>query len=421
MRSPLSIAVISDLHAGFGTRAADLYPYAGNQGPEHKGTDWEHDNKKRDKRYKQLFLDLIRKEKPSIDYLVIAGDISHESEGAEVKVASELLVQIISRLKINLSRVFFVPGNHDVDWKTFKAHKNDPTGIYKDLRYYSISQKKWLFGKIIRKGKSDLLRPPYLSIWERDDILVCGFNSSWNDDPFQSIHHGSLTPDFENDLRSLLQGRDLSNQRLKIFVTHHHPILYPEVITGDKDFSTLQNAPLLLKLLREFKFDLVIHGHMHRPFFSTELIESTYHLPILCAGSFSAILDSRWNGSVNNQFHIVKVQGRSTGSDRIYGRVLNWTFLNPHGWKPSHTFHGMPASIPFGDMVETPSLIASTRPILEECFSKERVIEWQTLMREVPLLREIPFDQVNEVLRNLSNALGFKIQGEEDEIVLIKK
>src|SRR5689334_23033318 len=98
----LTLAVLSDLHIGYGARAKDLCPYS--------------DGKQIETGYRERFLKFVKKHKFKPDYLIIPGDISDRAQPPEFELASELVLELAETLEVSKNRVLFVPGNHDVDW-----------------------------------------------------------------------------------------------------------------------------------------------------------------------------------------------------------------------------------------------------------------------------------------------------------------
>src|SRR3989442_2742379 len=183
----------------------------------------------------------------------------------------------------------------------------------------------------------------------------------------------------------------------------------------------MTNAGNLLALLRKYQFDFVFHGHKHKPNFETHIVSSSFPLAILCAGSFSVQLDTRWSGHVNNQFHLIRVEGRDAGIGAIYGRVESWTSLCDKGWQPSTGHNGIRHVELFGAYLQPAELGKTLRPIIESKFSEKQWLEWSDVIREVPQLKYLPADRVIQVIDSLSTDIGFRRRGEPpDDIILTK-
>ena len=273
---PVKIAVLSDFHIGRGARAKDLCPHS--------------DIELVDTDYKSVFLKFLRSEHLKADYLILPGDMCHEGQPDEVDLASQLIWDTANALGIPPKKIVFVPGNHDIDWTAISAYPCDRSGFRRGQRYAPLRNNEWIFAQIMNNGSGQLLTPPHYIVWEFDNIVVVGYNSAWHDEPGDAVHHGLVDQQALLELEKYLNGIDLSPSRLRLFTVHHHPLLYSDPIPNEPDFSAMTNAENLLDLLRAKEFDLLVHGHKHKPCFKTQIIHSGFPLAILCSGSFSAKL-----------------------------------------------------------------------------------------------------------------------------------
>lgn len=409
MKKPVKIAVMSDLHIGYGARAKDLSPYADSKAIE---TD-----------YKKIFLAFIKKQKIKADYLVITGDISDRAQPSEFNLASGLIKEVAKELKVALKHVLFIPGNHDVDWAELSIA--DTTGFRRKQRYAPLSNKEWIFSKIMRAGKKDLLLPPHFCVWELEDIIAVGYNSAWHDDPSITTHHGLIADEHLRELNEYLSAITLPDSKLRVFLVHHHPVQYSDPIADEPDFSAMTNAEKLLTTLRSKHFDLLIHGHKHVPNFKTHIIDSEFPLVILGSGSFSAQMDTRWSGLVNNQFHVITIDGRDTKNQCINGFLESWTYICGRGWKPSDISNGIRHKLLFGTYILPYELLSTLRPIIKTRLETRDYITWQKLLSEIPDLANLKYllpGILIEVLDTLAIELSFHRHGDSaDEIVLLKE
>lgn len=404
---PLTLAVLSDLHIGHDARGRDLCPHA--------------DSKAIDPVYKDTFFKFLRSAQIRADYLVIPGDITHEAQPAEFDLASNFIADTARVLgtKKKKTRVIIVPGNHDVDWAEMSLP--DSTGFRQNQRYAPLRNGKWIFGRIMRSGGQCLLDPPYFRIWDFADLLVLAYNSAWHDDPKISTHHGLIAADHIQQLERKVGQIDLSSSRLKLFLAHHHPVQYSDPIPDEPDFSAMTNAGNLLALLRKNHFDVLIHGHKHVPNFGTYVVDASFPLVILGAGSFSAMLDTRWSGLVNNQFHIVTVEGRDTKTGYVFGFVQSWTYLCSRGWVPSEPYTGIRHRLPFGSHVQPNEIKSALAPILERRLRDKEYVEWSVVLSDLPHVKYVPPEQMTTILKALSEVVGFRIHGAlPNDVILLK-
>lgn len=399
--------MVSDLHVGVGARSKDLCPPHVNTKAAETG-------------YKDRFLKFLRKTSLRADYLVIPGDVSHMADPSEFQLASQIVSDIARVLAVQQKRVIFVPGNHDVDWTVLRS--DDPTGFRRTQRYAPLRHRNWVFGKIMGRGRPDVLEPPHFCTWNFDNVLAVGYNSSWHDDPTKAVHNGIIGDDHLPKLEEHLAKLDLSPSRLRLFLVHHHPVQYSDPVNDPPDFSVMTNAGNLLALLQKYHFDLLIHGHKHKPNFETHIINSSFPLAILCAGSFSVELDTRWSGHVNNQFHVVRVEGRDSDAKNIFGRVESWTYLCGKGWLPSKLHNGIRHIEPFGTYLQPEALKKRLGPLLQEKLQQHNHLEWSEVLSELHDLKYLPPDLAMQVLDALGSELHFRRHGEPpEEVILVKQ
>jgi len=332
--TPIKIAVISDLHIGEGVYAKDLCPYSDSA------------KKINSSDFIGTFASFISREKIEVDYLIVAGDISEKSRTDEVVKASEVLNNFMGILNVAKEKTFFTVGNHDNSW-------DDP-----DSRpsYSAFTDSNNIFKEIDNNSSHSLFKTPFYTYWENDEIIVFSYNSAHQDHQGTTPHKGCIPQAAIKGLDNLFEEKAASS-KYKIFVVHHHLLQYSNPIPDEPDFSIMVNAQNLIDLLTKHNFDLVIHGHKHCPKMRLASTEYHYSLPTISAGSFSKILDTRWNGYVNNQFHVIEIHGKERTS--TYGVMKSWALLAGDGWIPSNSHHGIHHEVPFKpfDYLETKNKI----------------------------------------------------------------
>lgn len=405
------IAVLSDFHVGDSARASDLCP-----------SDYDDSRKVHmiESNYCERFLAFISDEGIKAQYLVLPGDMTNEAQPSEVRLASEVVLQIADQLGVKESDMVFVPGNHDVDWKVLELGK-DPVRLRQ--RFDPISADEFIFSRVMSGSSQTLVEEPYLTAWELDDLLIVGFNSSWHDNPDELLHYGRIDDGQLSALEDLLDRVDLSQEKLRIFLIHHHPITYSNPAPGRPDFSQLVNSERLLEILGKRFFDVIVHGHIHQPRFRTHEIDASTPIGILSAGSFSFSLPREWDGCVTNQFHLICVNGRSGDTNLVEGYVRSWAYFYAHGWIPSDRERdGIAHREPFGQY-ENPHLLRdSLKACLSDLFSTSSWVDWSGLVAVLPSVEYMRPDRVVDALDALAEELGFRIHDRTPErLVLLKE
>lgn len=404
----LQLAVISDIHAGEGARAKDLCPVNA------PGRDTKPDDK-----YMETFLKFLNTKNLKADYLILPGDVTHCAKPDEVKIASEFIGKACVTLGVKPDNVVFVPGNHDVDWSVFDDL--DTTGVRRAQRYVPIRADQFQFNAIVARGKGCLFDAPHFTIWNDGNVLAVGYNSSHHDEP-KKLHHGLVAIAHIEEMRQALQKFSYPKKQLRLFLIHHHPLQYDDPSPESPDSSIIVNAEQLQAFVREFKFDLFVHGHRHLPRFTTHSLNGSPEVAILCSGSFSVKIDTRWTGTINNQFHLITVDGRDPVEHLIQGRVESWSYNYVRGWVESDATHdGIPHVEPFGTYIRPESLKLLLRPILESCFATRDFVEWSSVLDKEPRFRHLRPEVVLRVIGELAPLVGFKRHHDlPDKMILLK-
>jgi Icc-related predicted phosphoesterase len=391
------------LHVGTSARAKDLCPHPTG----HKGIDDQ---------YVHKFLGFLKREKLTAHYLILPGDVTETANPREVALASQVICDVAKALKVPKARIVFVPGNHDVDWSVL-ADKGNP--VRWSQRYAPITYKDYVFRSIMRRGRGTLIDEPYITCWEFEDLVVVGYNSSWHDNRDELIHHGRMDHGHLSALRRVLERIDRGKDRLNLFLLHHHPVAY-DAPDGTADFSQLVNAEQLWNLLRDFGFDMIIHGHTHQPRFHTVLRDAGHPIGVLAAGSFSLQLPPQWHGKVGNQFHVISVDDRVTPGV-VRGRIRSWTYYYTHGWIPSiYDRDGIAHLEPFGAYPDPAQLSQAIQAVLLAMLHNRAWIKWTDLVHADPALAYVRPIAVLGALRDLASRFGFIVHREtlEDMIIL---
>jgi UDP-2,3-diacylglucosamine pyrophosphatase LpxH len=402
---PIALAVISDLHVGAGARSKDFSP-----DPDHAA---------RDDAYRDSFLNFVKNNNLRADYLVVPGDVSHRGAPQEFQLASAIIEDCARALHVAPASIVFVPGNHDADWTVFQAP--DTTGFRQGQKFAPLQNPQWLFEKIMGNANRHLLKDnDSYSAWEYDNFLAVGYNSAWDDKPGVPVHHGFISNSHLDALERHLTSLDLGPHRLRLFIVHHHPVVYSDPLPNEPDFSAMTNAPRLLSILRDHHFDLLIHGHRHSPVFQTIAVDSQFPIAILSAGSFSAELDGRWSGLVNNQFHIIRIEGRDKQDDCIFGNVCSWTYLAQHGWLPSKPHNGIRHVIPFGTYLQPSRFHGTLQRMIKAALGRSDYVSWTALIATTPRFKYLPPQLVYQTLDQLRKQVGFSYIEDSQGLILFK-
>ena len=401
----MKLAVLSDFHIGTGTRAKDFST--------------EENKNAIDTDYKDRFLSFLLDNKIVADFLVIPGDISNSARNIEFQLASTVITEIAAILSVDDDKIIFVPGNHDSDWSVLTGYSKEEIELRRNDRYLPLLRNAFIFKRILEKGTANLIRQPYYSIWNYNEIIIVGYNSSFQDDPNIAIHHGFIQSEIFGLIQDEIDQITDLQEKIKLFIVHHHPINYSDPII-EPDHSIMVNSEELLTFLRRNHFDLIIHGHKHAPRFKILKENSGFPIAILCAGSFSALLDTRWSGIVNNQFHIIDIEKRDNDTGLLNGFVKSYTFLSHKGWVPSIPNNGIPHIMPFGTDVLPSQISQKIIPIIHTLFDKKSYIKWKDICKIHETFTYLPYEAVMHILTILQKEVTFEIHETNKDIILLK-
>lgn len=198
----------------------------------------------------------------------ITGDLTETAAEGEFKEARELVQALHAapafQPPICADDVFIVPGNHDlayaeVDasrrWASFCSFYEQHTGARRRSRPTPINPKApQSLSRIIDQSENGL--------------IVAEINSAafvQKDSPESLRGH----VDFETLERlqtELAKIPERARQNsIRVALIHHHPIVLPTLAEAARGYDAIVNAGRLLGLLKEFGFQLVLHGHKHSP------------------------------------------------------------------------------------------------------------------------------------------------------------
>jgi WD40 repeat protein len=233
-----------------------------------------------------------------LDYLVVSGDITDRATQDQFGAAHLLLNDIAGDFKLAKRQIVLAPGNHDLSWDAaedayaFKFKRKLPKSPEEgDERYIPLGDVGWLerdetlylkrfedFANFYQKicGQKYPLQYDEQGILHRfskNRVLFLTLNSSWNLDSHYktrtSIHSSALP-------KALYKIADKHDGWLKIAVWHHP-------VSGRE---TMDDA--FLEQLAAHDFQIVMHGHVHRPVKQFYEFDSRYGMRIIGAGTFGA-------------------------------------------------------------------------------------------------------------------------------------
>ncbi|CAM3720424.1 metallophosphoesterase family protein [Pseudoalteromonas maricaloris] len=115
----MNLLVISDLHVGPKARAQDFSTVPDDMSCRNTPD------------YLNDFKNLVKNEDIKVSHILIAGDITQSALYDEFELAASNIIKIAEILNVKKTDIFFIPGNHDSNWRDEKSsvENNEPEHI----------------------------------------------------------------------------------------------------------------------------------------------------------------------------------------------------------------------------------------------------------------------------------------------------
>jgi len=284
--------------------------------------------------------------------IVASGDFTTTCQHEEFAQARTFLRLLSNSMGLDRSALVVVPGNHDVNWseqaKSRLAGFSGYENFFHSVRpQYDSDGTSW-----------------FTCQWHDGNIFVLGLNSCLIE--AKNTHGvGYVDPDQLRDAKE--QYATLwSSCATRIAVLHHHvvPVAYNSYDpTRVPDGSIVLNTEQVISWLLENRFDLVLHGHKHVPFFAGEKrylreressASDEAELIVIAAGSAGASLKD-----------IGEVRQRSLNLLEVNESEVRIRSLTYGEGRPDIYRHG---SIPFTKRPHSPT-VASLLRILQKQYT----------------------------------------------------
>jgi hypothetical protein len=220
--------------------------------------------------------------------------------------------------------------------------------------------------------------------------------------------------------KAVLKIEPAEKERRRIFLVHHHSISFVSPIPRDPEYSLMINAEGLLDFLHQYKFDMLIHGHRHHPRFEIHSNTNMSTIPVLCAGSLSAEIDSLWAGAVANQFHMIQIDEDGPSSEPASGEVLSWMYRANECWVPCERHaSGIHDRVPFGEYFTQEALDKLIAPFVEDRKNSNKSTTWRMVVSQFPRLARLPTESAEACFQRIAERLNMRhmLQPTKDLIV----
>ncbi len=194
-----------------------------------------------------------------VDALVLSGDIVCAGSHEEYVRAKEIIEAIIASIKLDISKVLVIPGNHDVNWKPgeFTKMTNETHGVSQEgyehfLQLMGIEHNDCFTTLDIKNRSGDL------------QLSLVGLDSNFVEGP-EAGGTGFVSSEHLRSLDSFFRN---SNSDYRWIAVHHH--LYPvnsEFLDNARlrKVSVMANAPDIIASALSHNVEAILHGHQHQP------------------------------------------------------------------------------------------------------------------------------------------------------------
>jgi 3',5'-cyclic AMP phosphodiesterase CpdA len=265
---------------------------------------------------------------------------------------------------LNSKEIIATVGNHDVD--VYAKHSNYTLDTAKGIkRGFPIDE----------EAAKDTFWAKGCVILERETYRILLINSSHFHYNKEAAKGGKVSDEMIEYVDNYLSSHN--DNKIKIAMSHHHPIDHSRLKLGEED--KIHNADPLLNILGKYKFDLFIHGHKHDPLIRYHnTTEYGYRLPVFASGSFSSYSNLMYTG-VKNAFHIITLCKNKV----CKGEISTWTFSPNIGWTQPDDESGFPAFTGFGCEKRVEEIVDSINTIM----SKHGRIDWKDIVEKIPDLQ----------------------------------
>lgn len=253
--------------------------------------------------------------------LVVSGDMAYMGNESEFGEVLKCLNEICQELNIEKKQVVIVPGNHDINWI---KDKGGPGKRFEDYlvfiyNFYGEELLNELF-PFLSNDDYKITAPPVkpeniISIHNiHEKITVVGMNSCVYEN--NQHHYGYIGWQQFKNIKDCLNSPSI-NGKMKIAVLHHQIHPFPEPLNDVKqeekwiDLSVVRDGGFVERKLQELNFDIVLHGHKHRPQLRETKVSVKHEnfsqeRPLLVFGAGSAGVNQIERGNIPNQFQTLE-------------------------------------------------------------------------------------------------------------------
>lgn len=353
---------------------------------------------------------LVESQGLKADAILCPGDIAFQSSAVTLSAGWKHLVDLGERM--DCEHVVCATGNHDVTSRSQAEMLKK--AVIRNLRsgYGPFEQLKCLhppYPCVMRDDADNVqgreLRVRYfgagllLVTATKYQILIVNSCSEHGHDEFEH-ERGTFPPSAVAELEAALKQCD--PKKISVAIMHHPPESYTQDGAGAHDF--VDNGQELLKLLADQGDWLVVHGHKHEA--RLRHASGSGLQPIVFGAASLAIHVEEVNGTVRNQFYLLKVRLEPRG---LTGRFQTWDWSTGRGWEPAR---------PNGDGIYDGAAFGAREPgrvITDIAALAPLPMDWSEVIRRVPDADLLPPEARNQVRQRLRQRHGLHIHADNKD------
>lgn len=255
-------------------------------------------------------------------HLIVSGDLAYTGTENEFGQAHACLEEICSGLRLSKERVHIIPGNHDIYWLASRADMRSRfdnyltflLGFYgEDLFRKRFPGVTWPITITKRPEAYELVSVAYDSTAR---LLVVGMNSCVYET--EQHHYGFVGQRQLKLIRELVAKMEVPDSCVRVALIHHHLHPFPEQLDHHPepelwmDLSTVRDAGHVERYLEKMGFDLVLHGHKHKPQLRETLVrevapQQIESRPLIVCGA-GTISCNELEHSEPNQYQVLELR-----------------------------------------------------------------------------------------------------------------
>lgn len=218
-------------------------------------------------------------------FLIVSGDLTWNGSPNEFDLARACLMEFCDRTELPPERVSFVPGNHDISWHLSRdepaSRFNNYLGFLASFYGNDIAGERYPdlgWPLVVGEPPPKAAQIVGMVVYEEAGLVVATLNSCVYED--DQHHYGFVGEPQIRRLREQLKPLDRHAGVVRVAVIHHHLHPFREYLPRDRretwaDLSTIRDAGFVESVLERLGFDLVLHGHKHKPQTRETLLRDT--------------------------------------------------------------------------------------------------------------------------------------------------